>query len=308
MSKPTILFAGSPDFALPALDRLVAGGYPVVGVLTQPDKPFGRKQELKAPPVKERALEHGLTVFQPARFSKTEPLPELAELQPDFLITAAYGLILPDWLLELPAVKPLNVHASLLPKYRGAAPIQAAILAGDKEAGVSIMEMTQGVDEGPVYLQKAIPIAPDEDGGSLFDKLATLGGDALIEALENFDSLEPVPQDPARATHVQKLSRDDGALDFTQPAAVLERKIRALRPWPSAFTHLDGDRYKIWAAELAAGEGGPGEIIDTTDGLTVACGEGALSITELQKAGSRRMAARDMAHNVPAGAVFKTEL
>lgn len=307
MNKPTILFAGSPDFAIPSLDLLVERGYPVVGVLTQPDKPFGRKQEIKAPPVKERAVELGLKVFQPERFAKIEPLDDLVALQPDFLITAAYGLILPDWLLELPKVKPLNVHASLLPKYRGAAPIQAALLAGDAQAGVTIMEMTQGVDEGPIYLQKRIDIGPDDDGGTLFEKLSKLGGEALIEALESFDLLTPVPQDPALATHVPKLSRADGALDFTEPAEVLERKIRALRPWPSAYTHLDGDRYKIWAAELAEGKGQPGEVIDNTDGLLVACGDGALKITELQKAGARRMPAKDMAHNVAIGSVFRTE-
>ena len=281
-----LIFMGTPDFAATILEGLIGSRHEILAVVTQPDKKKGRNQKLSASPVKELALMHGLVVYQPNKVKEPQFLDLLNELKPDAIIVAAFGQILPKALLDIPKYGCINVHASLLPKYRGAAPIQYAILDGETETGISIMYMDEGIDTGDVILQEKLVIEPDETGGSLFEKMAALGASCLLTALEQIENKTAVriKQDHEQATYVKMISKDMGRLDFSQPAVKLERMVRGLDPWPSAFTFLDGKTLKIWKAAVeeddeASYAARPGEIIELRrDAIVVKTGEGKLLI------------------------------
>jgi methionyl-tRNA formyltransferase len=295
-----IIFAGTPDFAVPTLGALIESGMPPVAVYTQPDRPAGRGRRLTASPVKETALAHRLPVCQPQTLRKAEPLEKLRGLHADLMVVAAYGLILPQEALDAPRLGCVNVHASLLPRWRGAAPIQRAILAGDEESGITIMRMEAGLDTGPVYLLKGVPVGARETGGSLHDKLAVLGAGALLEALPGVvdGSLPPKPQDDARATYAKKLTKQEAEVDWSRTAVQLDRMIRAFNPWPVAQTRLQGAPLRLWESEPLSGGTGPatpGTVIATGKaGIDVATGGGVLRITRLQPPGKRPMAAAEL--------------
>ncbi len=287
-----LIFAGTPPFAAAALDALADAGHDIVRVLTQPDRPAGRGMKLAHSAVKQAALARGLPVVQPASLKTPEVQAELAALAPEVMVVAAYGLILPQAVLDLPRHGCLNIHASLLPRWRGAAPIQRAILAGDAQTGVTIMQMDAGLDTGAMLTRTAVPIRPDDTAGSLHDTLAALGAEAIVAALAQLDTLAPEAQDEREATYAAKLGKDEARLDWTLPADVLARAVRAYDPVPGAWTQLDGAPLKVWAAEAVAGEGAPGTVLAAHGGeLHVACGQGALALRTLQPAGGKRMSA-----------------
>ncbi len=287
-----LVFAGTPPFAAAALDALADAGHDIVRVLTQPDRPAGRGMKLVHSAVKQAALARGLPVAQPASLKTPEVQAELAALAPDVMVVAAYGLILPQAVLDLPRHGCLNIHASLLPRWRGAAPIQRAILAGDTETGITIMQMDAGLDTGAMLTQTGVPIHPSDTAGSLHDALATAGAAAIVGALARLDTLAPQAQDEARATYAAKLSKDEAQLDWTLPADVLARAVRAYDPVPGAWTLLDGTPLKVWAADVVAGDGAPGTVRAAHGGeIHVACGRGALALRTLQPAGGKRMTA-----------------
>jgi methionyl-tRNA formyltransferase len=285
-----IIFAGTPEFARVALAAIIDAGHEVALVLTQPDRKSGRGMKLAPSPVKQEAERHGIPVCQPESLREPSSHEPIKAARAEVMVVAAYGLILPQAVLDIPARGCLNIHASLLPRWRGAAPIQRAIEAGDQETGVTIMQMEAGLDTGPVLLEKRLPILETDTGASLHDKLAELGAQAIVEALSRPQELKPVPQPQQGVTYAAKLSKEEARLDWTLPAEVLARKIRAFNPVPGAWTLLDGEPLKIWQAQVVPGTGRPGEILEAAAGrLVVACGEGALQLTELQKAGARRM-------------------
>jgi len=286
-----LIFAGTPPFAAAALDALADAGHAVALVLTQPDRPAGRGMKLTPSAVKTAALARGLPVAQPASLKTPEAQAELAAVDADVMVVAAYGLILPQAVLDIPRRGCLNIHASLLPRWRGAAPIQRAILAGDTETGITIMQMDAGLDTGAMLLKSVVPILDTDTGGSLHDKLAVAGARAIVEALARLDTLTPVAQDDAQATYAAKLDKEEARLDWSRPAAELARAVRAFNPVPGAWTLVDGAPLKIWAAAPVPGQGAPGEVLDAGERLVVACGEGALALAELQPAGSKRMTA-----------------
>ncbi|MBO4483796.1 MAG: methionyl-tRNA formyltransferase [Lachnospiraceae bacterium] len=290
-----IVYMGTPDIAAVILERLIKEPYEIVLAVTQPDRPKGRGHEMAFSPVKETALKHGIPVFQPEKLRNPEAVAEIEKAKPDMIVVAAFGQILPKSVLSLPKYGCINVHASLLPAYRGAAPIQWAILDGQKETGVTIMYMNEGLDTGDILLQKAIPIADDETGGSLHDRLAELGAEALTEALPKIldGSLKPVPQGEMTTPYAKQLTKEIGKLDFTQPAELLERYVRGLNPWPGTYTFLNGKLLKIWKAdvtELPKDAGEPGSITDiNAETFTFVTADGGLRILELQPEGKRRM-------------------
>ncbi len=293
-----ILFMGTPDFAATILKKLIESKYEIIGVVTQPDKQKGRGQEISFSPVKELAIKHELKVFQPAKVKEEQFLQTIKELSPEVIVVAAFGQILPKPLLDLPRKGCICVHASLLPKYRGAAPIQYSIIDGEKETGITIMHMDVGIDTGDIILQDSIPITEEETGGSLFDKLAELGGETLLKALQKLEdnSAVRVPQDNDKATYVKMINKEMGNIDFTQPAVSIERLIRGLNPWPSAYTFLEGKTLKLWRASVEESVEGsnseaiPGEVIELRkDSLAVMTGKGILVIKELQLEGKKRM-------------------
>ena len=288
-----IIFMGTPDLAVNILDEIIKSDYELLAVVTQPDKRKGRGKKLSPPPVKELALKHDLLVLQPEKVREGKFIDKVRDLEPDIIVVAAYGQILPKELLDIPRYGCINVHTSLLPKYRGAAPIQYAIINGDEETGVTIMYMDVSLDTGDIILQKKIEIEDDETAGSLHDKLARLGAQALIEALDDIKvgKAKRVPQDDSKASYVRTLDKKMGEIDFTQSAIQIERKIRGLNPWPSAYTFLDGKSLKIWEAQAIEGEKGQaGEIVEVRkDAIVVMTGDGLLLITELQLAGKKRM-------------------
>ncbi len=291
MRTPRIVFMGSPDFAVPSLEAL-AGRYPVVGVVTQPDRPAGRGGTLKPPAVKEAALRLGIPVIQPEKLRQPEAMEQLRAWQPDVIVVAAFGQILRPAVLELPPFGCVNVHGSLLPRWRGAAPIQAAILAGDAETGITIMKMDAGVDTGPILSQRAIPIAPDETGGSLFAKMAALGADLLLETLPRYlaGEIQPRPQPEEGVTYAPMLKKEDGLLDFSQPAAALERRVRAMNPWPGAFFEWNGAPLKVLRASVSGAKSpGAGSRLTVEGRPALGCGEGILILEEVQPAGKKPM-------------------
>jgi len=287
-----IIFAGTPPFAATALDALADAGHDIVLVLTQPDRPAGRGMKLSPSAVKLAALARGLPVRQPPSLKTPEAQAELRAAEADVMVVAAYGLILPQAVLDLPRLGCLNIHASLLPRWRGAAPIQRAILAGDAETGITIMQMDAGLDTGAMLSRTAVPISDHDTAASLHDTLAAAGATAIVAALANVPTLVPAPQDNALATYAAKLSKEEAQLDWRQSAATLARAVRAYHPVPGAWTLLDGAPLKIWAAQAVAGSGQAGEVLRAdADQLVVACGNGALVVQELQPAGSKRMSA-----------------
>lgn len=293
-----IVFAGTPEFAVPSL-RAVAGRGEVVAVYTQPDRRAGRGRQVTFSPVKQEALGRGIEVFQPGTLRSEAAQEQLRALQPDLLVVVAYGLILPRAVLEIPRFGCWNVHASLLPRWRGAAPIQRAIEAGDAETGVCLMQMEQGLDTGPVLLSRTLPIGPDETAGQLHDRLAALGAQVLDDGLALLQSgIRPVPtpQPEAGVTYAHKLEKAEARLDWTQPAEVLARKVRAFHPWPVAEAEVAGDLVRIHAAVALplAHDAAPGALLHAgRDGIDIACGEGALRIRTLQRAGGKAIAAAD---------------
>ncbi len=291
-----IVFAGTPDFALASLRALVEAGRVPVAILTQPDRPAGRGKKLTASPVKRYATEQGIPVQQPASLRNAEAVAELAALEPDVLVVAAYGLILPQNVLDVPTHGCVNVHASILPRWRGAAPIQAAILAGDARTGISLMAMTAGLDCGPVFHIDETPIRDDETAGELHDRLAAMGGRALVGHLDDIVAgrIEPTPQNDELATYAPKIDKQDARIDWALPAAEIARRIRAYNPFPGAFCFVDEGpeplRMKVWKAAVVAGSAEPGTVLQCDrDAIVVACGEGAISLEELQLPGKRRL-------------------
>ena len=294
-SAPRIVYAGTPDFAVPALQQLLDSGCNVVAVYTQPDRRAGRGRTMSMGPVKTLATAYELPVMQPATLREPDAQAELAALKPDLMIVAAYGLILPQAVLDLPTHGCWNIHASLLPRWRGAAPIQRAIEAGDTQTGVCIMQMEAGLDTGPVLNRLTSDISETDTGGSVHDRLATLGGGALLDCIEHLQqgSLnEPEPQDDSLAVYAPKLSKAEAELDFGQPAVTLERRIRAFDPWPVAWCVLSGRRLRVWKAEANAQghDAHPGTVLDAGEGvIEIATGQGRLRLLEVQREGSRRM-------------------
>jgi methionyl-tRNA formyltransferase len=292
-----IVFAGTPQFAAEHLKALLDSPHQIVAVYSQPDRPAGRGQKLAASPVKQLAVENAIPVYQPASLRNEEAQAELAALAPDLLVVVAYGLILPQAVLDTPRLGCINSHASLLPRWRGAAPIQRAIEAGDSESGVTVMQMEAGLDTGPMLLKVRTPIAADDTGGSLHDRLASLGPQAVLEAIAGLAAatLMGEVQDDSLATYAHKLNKDEARLDWTRPAVELERLIRAFNPWPICHSTLNGEALKVHAAELGEGSGAPATIVSADkQGLTVACGQGALRLTRLQLPGGKALDFRDL--------------
>ena len=293
MTRPRIVFMGTPDFAVSSLAALFDIG-DVVAVVTQPDKPKGRGQALAISPVKAYALERGVPVLQPQKLRTPPFSEELRKLNPDVAVVTAYGKILPKDLLETPTKGCLNVHASLLPRFRGAAPIQWAIAHGDQETGVTLMVMDEGLDTGPMLAEKRLPIASDETSATLHDKLSKLGGELLRECLPAYlrGELKPVPQPSEGVVLAPIIQKEEGKLDFTRTAVELERRLRAFTPWPGAFTTLEGKLLKVHRARVGEGRGEPGSVVSSgPQGLEVACGEGSLVLLEVQPEGKRVMTA-----------------
>lgn len=294
-----VVFAGTPDFSVPVLRALIDSRHTVAGVYTQPDRPAGRGRKLVASPVKKLALEHGLPVFQPASLKRPEAQRELASLAPDLMVVVAYGLILPPGVLGLPSLGCVNLHASILPRWRGAAPIQRAILAGDTETGVSLMQMEAGLDTGPVLAEVRTPIGAEETGGSLHDRLSQLAAELLARHLEDLEArrLKAVVQDESLASYADKLDKSEALIDWRKNAVQLERQVRAFNPWPVAQTRFRGEVLRVWDARaISAGgaTGTPGAIVNAgKQGIDVACGDGRLRLVKIQLPGGRPLAAAD---------------
>jgi methionyl-tRNA formyltransferase len=294
-----LIFAGTPDFAATALKALLATHHTLVGVYSQPDRPAGRGRKLTPSPVKQVALEAGIPVYQPESLKTQEAQQELASLQADIMIVAAYGLILPKEVLAIPAKSCLNIHASLLPRWRGAAPIQRAIAAGDTETGITIMQMDEGLDTGAMLLKAPTPIEPDDTGGQLHDRLADIGGQAIIEALALLEAgeLSPEAQNNDLACYAHKLSKEEGHIHWADDATAIARLVRAFNPWPGTYGDLDKQRIRIHQASALAEESGqqPGTVIRRERaGIDIACGKGTLRITRLQLPGSRAQSVHDL--------------
>ena len=278
-----IVFMGTPDFSVAALDALIEAGHGIAAVYTQPPRPAGRGQKPRPSPVQSRTEALGLTVRSPKNFRDPADVEAFKALRADIAIVVAYGLILPQAVLDAPARGCLNIHASLLPRWRGAAPIQRAIMAGDAETGICVMGMEAGLDTGPVLLREAIPIGPSDTAGTLHDALAALGGRLIVEALARLDTLAPIPQPGTGITYAAKIDKAEARIDWTRPAVEVDRHIRGLSPFPGAWCEMDGERVKLLVSALAEGSGQPGETLD--DALRVACGNGAIRILRLQRPG-----------------------
>ena len=300
-----IVFMGTPDFAAGALEALISAGHEITAVVTQPDKPKGRSRELIPPPVKQCALKHHIPVMQPRRIKTPEAVAELRQYPADVYIVAAFGQILSQEILDIPRYRSLNIHASLLPKYRGTSPIQQVIIDGEEKTGITIMQMDAGIDTGDMLYKKEIPIEDTDNYETLHDKLMVLGGEAIVEALALLEQgkLTPEKQDDSLSSYVPLIEKEMGRIDFTRSAIELDRLIRGLTPWPGTFTNCRGRQLKIWKAEVSVSgdkpgasgsEAVPGEILRVDrDSVTVATGDGALKIYELQLEGKKRMTAHD---------------
>jgi methionyl-tRNA formyltransferase len=296
------VFMGTPEFAVPTLDVLLQAGLNLVGVYTQPDRPKGRGQALAAPPVKEMALRHGLPVFQPQKLRAPEVVEELRALAPDLIVVVAFGQILPKSVLEIPRFGCINVHASLLPKYRGAAPINQAIIDGETETGITTMLMDVGLDTGPMLLKRALSIGPDETAGELHDRLCVLGGETMAATLQLLlrGELQPEEQDGSQTCYAAMLKKEDGRINWSQSAQQIHDHIRGLSPWPGTFTELNGEPLKLFLTRVEAGEGEAGTILaPAADAVRIACGSGVLAVRELQLPGKKRLAAADFLRGCP---------
>jgi methionyl-tRNA formyltransferase len=301
-----IVFIGTGEIGVPTLQALQKSGHEIVAVVTQPDKPIGRDQRIEASPIKKAAAQLKMSILQPARIKDREATDEIRALQPDVIVVTAYGQILPRALLDTPKIACLNLHASLLPRWRGAAPIQAAVAAGDRETGITVIYMDEGVDTGDILLQRKIDISPKETGGSLHDRLGEIAPAALLESLRMLSGRDAprTPQDNALAIYAPKLTREDGRINWLEPAEVIERKIRAFNPWPGALTKIaaksNGPRnLKIFSAQIVDLSGAPGEILRSENELIVAAGENALSLGEVQLEGKRRINAPEFVRGLP---------
>lgn len=304
-----IIFAGTPEFAAVALAALHEAGFEIPLVLTQPDRPAGRGMQLHASPVKQFAQAHGIPVAQPVSLRLDGKYPEVAreahdllrKTEHDVMVVAAYGLILPRSVLDIPRHGCINIHASLLPRWRGAAPIHRAIEAGDAQTGVTIMQMEEGLDTGPMLLVESLPIGSEDTTGSLHDKLAALGGKMIVDALRKLEqgNLPATPQPEEGAIYAPKISKEEAALDLAQPAEVLSRKIRAFNPFPGATATFNGVPIKLWRARPEPATGTPGQVLGLQDGVLIACGSGALRVQELQKPGGKRLAAAEFLKGFP---------
>ena len=307
-----IVFMGTPDFAVASLKALCEDGYDVVGVFTQPDRPKGRGNKVVMTPVKEYAVSRGIPVFQPQHIRR-DGLEDLQHLAPDLCVTAAFGQILSQAVLDVPPLGTINVHASLLPRHRGSAPINWAILQGDKEAGVTTMMTARGIDNGDMLLRATTPIAPGETAGELTERLSVMGASLLLDTLKALEAgtLTRIPQDESAMTYDPMLNKDMGVLDWTRPAAEIVNRIHGLNPWPGCTTPYEGQRLKLLRAEAADGSGQPGEILtaDPKAGLVIAAGEGAVRVTQMQAPGGKPMNPKDYlrGHPMAVGTVLKEE-
>ncbi len=304
-----IVYAGTPHFAERALRALLATRHNIVLVLTQPDRPAGRGMKLASSPVKALALQNDVAVYQPQTLRDPAALERLRAVQPDLLVVAAYGLILPQNVLDLPCFGAVNIHASVLPRWRGAAPIQRAILAGDRQTGITIMQMDAGLDTGDILAQREVPILAEDTSHTLHDTLAALGAEMIVEALGKIERGEAraTRQQPEGITYASKIVKDEARLDWRRPAAELDRAIRAFNPFPGAVATLGDTTLKIWRARRVEAMGVPGSVLGFDDaGLVVACGEGALALLELQRTGAKRLSAREFmrGHSLASGAAF----
>ena len=294
-----LIFAGTPPFAAAALRALHAAGHAIPLVLTQPDRPAGRGMKLTPSAVAAAAAELGLATRKPLNLKNAEIQAELAAVEADAMIVAAYGLILPQAVLDIPPRGCLNIHGSLLPRWRGAAPVQRAIQAGDRTSGISIMRMEAGLDTGPVLLEREIALAPDETSGSLFERLTVLGAECIVEALAKLDKLIAEPQPGEGVTYAHKITRAEAPIDWRHPAIQIDRQIRAFNPFPTAETRYLGETLKVWRASVEPGAGAPGTLLETgAAGPLVACGENALRLAEVQRPGGKRLSAADWARAV----------
>ena len=294
-----IIFIGTGEIGVPTLRALINSEHEVVGIVTQPDKPVGREQRIEPPPIKKalvgRARPPGTPIFQPPRVKDSQAIENIRSLTPDVIVVVAYGQILPRDVLEIPQLACLNVHASLLPRWRGAAPIQAAIAAGDSETGITVMYMDEGLDTGDILLQRDTEILPNDTGESLHDRLAQIAPEPLLESLRLLaaGNAPRIPQDDTQATHAPKLKREHGLVDWSDSAEAIQRKIRAYNPWPGAFMKVDGQNLKIFSASVVDLNGQPGEILASDKHLIIAAHTGALSLLEVQLEGKRRMSAAE---------------
>jgi len=312
LTKMKIIFMGTPDFSVPTLDAIKKDGNEIVLVVTQPDKKKGRKGILTPPPVKEWAVKNNISIFQPVKLREKQNIEELEKYEADVIVVAAFGQILPKEVLDMPKYGCINVHASLLPKYRGASPIQWAILNGDDETGVTTMQMGVGLDDGDILLQKKVPISSEDTGGSLFDKLSKVGADLLVETLHRIEKndIVRIPQDDEKATHVGLIKKDFGILSFDEENKYILNKIRALNPWPSAFTFYKDKMVKIWKAKSVSFNNKGYEygdlVVENKDELLVVTRNGAISILELQEEGKKRIKAADFlrGHKIEKGDKF----
>ncbi len=299
MTAAKLIFAGTPDFALQSLQALHQAGYVPAAVLTQPDRPAGRGKKLTESPVKQFACEHDIPVWQPETLKDADIVEQIAQLKPDLVVVAAYGLLLPKAVLEIPKRGCVTVHASLLPRWRGAAPIQAAILEGDSKTGISLMQMETGLDSGPILASATIDIDAGETAGELYDRLAALGGDLLVQNVDAVleGKLEAIPQDTALVTYAGKIRKQDAAIDWSLTAEQISRMIRAYDPVPGASFDLGGEIIKCWKAELVEVVEGPAGtiVVAGEEGVVITCGEGALRLTEVQCPGKRRIRAAEFA-------------
>ena len=293
-----VIFMGTPDFAVGTLEAIIEAGHEVILVVTQPDKPKGRGKAMQFTPVKECAVAHDIPVFQPIKIREPECVAELRKYEADIIIVVAFGQILTREILDMPKYGCFNVHASLLPKYRGAAPIQRVIIDGEKESGVTIQQMNEGIDTGDMLLKVTIPIEEKETGGSYHDKLSAAGAKLCVEAMKQAEAgtLQPEKQDDSLSCYAKMLNKQLGEIDWTKDAVTIERLVRGLNPWPSAYSHLHGKTIKIWLADVLDKEyeGEPGQVVEVTkEALVIRTGKGALAVKELQLEGKKRMAAGD---------------
>lgn len=300
-----IVFMGTPDFAVPSLKILLERGHEVCAVYTQTDKPKGRGHKLQFSPVKILALEHNIPVYQPKTLRSSEAVEELRALQPELIVVAAYGKILPPEALAIPPRGCINVHGSLLPKYRGAAPIQRAVLNGEKTAGVTIQQMAEGIDTGDMLSSAQTPVGEDETSGELFDRLMVLGATLLADTIEKLDTITPVPQNDAQATHAAMISKDMGEIDWKLPAGEIHNLVRGLNPWPVAYFSMEGKRFKLFKTKVASLQGDAG-VCEVRDGeLLVFCGKDAVILTEIQPENGKRMRGSDYLRGHPINGKLK---
>lgn len=306
-----VVYMGTPDFSVGALEAIIQSGHEVTAVVTQPDKPKGRSKELQISPVKACALKYNLPVFQPVKIKEAEAVAKLREFEADIFVVAAFGQILSKEILTMPKYGCVNIHASLLPKYRGASPIQWAVLNGEEVSGVTIMQMDEGIDTGDILMQETVTLDAKETGESLFDKLAVCGAELIVKALDAIEAgtVTPTLQDEAASTHVGMLKKEFGRMDFSQDAVVLERKIRGLNSWPSAYTYMKGKTLKIWDADVLDIDikGEPGEVLEVAkDSFSVCTGKGILQIKEVQLEGKKRMDVKSflLGNTIEKGMIF----